>query len=381
MPGRHEIGHLRQLLTSGVDLMTQMPVTAEWLRRLVPAFSLSMIRVDERCAPAQHYSEYFDAASHDLFMAHGHEFAGSPDDPAAFATLLHNPSPIGSLIHTAPEFVAGATYQHLFKRNGIHHVLDIAIRNEGEPLGILGIFREQGALPFTRADLVPMLELYPYLVHVFRAEPVPADFDEVDSALIVTSAAGAVSWASPGARRWLDDRALGVAAACDALCRRLAALQAGRGDDEGPPTLALPVPGGRLRLRAYGLAPEAGAVLSDHCGIQLSLEMHRGLQALRALELLPLTPQQRRVAFAYFQGLEAPQVCARLGVSASSLKTYRRELYARLEVSSRTGLVELLNRHARATSVDLTRHLPRPGTEPVAAHSSQAPASRRTTSV
>ncbi len=74
-------------------------------------------------------------------------------------------------------------------------------------------------------------------------------------------------------------------------------------------------------------------------------------------------------------------MCASLGVSASSLKTYRRELYARLEVNSRMGLVELLNRHARAANVDLTRHLPRPGAEPVAAHSSQGPASRRTARV
>lgn len=351
---------LRQLLTSGIDLMTQMPVTAEGLRRLVPAFSLSMIRVDERCAPSEHYSEHFDAASHALFMEHGHEFAGSSDDPAAFATLLRNSSPIGSLITTSPEFVAGATYQHLFKRNGIHHVLDVAIRHAGEPLGILGIFREQGARPFTRADLVPMLALYPHLVHAFRAEPMPADFDEVDSALVVARVDGAVAWASPGARRWLDDRSLRVPAACRSLCRRLAALRAGRPTEDDPPTLVLAVPGGRLRLRAYGLMPEAGEVLGDHCGVQLRLEVHRGLRVLRALERLPLTPQHRRVAFAYFQGLDAPQVCARLDLTANSLKTYRRELYARLEVGSREALVALLLARAQAAELDLERHLPRP---------------------
>jgi DNA-binding CsgD family transcriptional regulator len=369
---RRDLACLTQLLTSGIDLMTQMPLTAELLRRVVPAFSLSMIRVDESCAPAEHYSEYFDEFSHRLFDGEGHRFAANPDDPAAFGALLRNPRPIGSLIDTTPEFVAGATYQHLFKRNGIHHVLDVAIREGRTPLGILGIFREARAPAFTRADLVPVAALYPALVHAFRAEPLPAEFDETESALIVARVDGSIEWASPAARRWLDDTALGRArarlgardglpGACAALCRRLVAIQAGSVAEPEVPTTTLPVPGGRLRLRAYGLAPAAGEPLDARCGIQLSLEMHRGLRVLRALEHADLTPQQRRIAFAYFQGRSTEEIGGLLGVRASSLKTYRKELYGRLNVGSHAELVAALHAQARAVSLDLGRHRPRDG--------------------
>lgn len=350
--------------------MTQMPATAEHLRGLIPAFSLSMIRVDDRCAPTQHYSEYFDDFSHELFASSGHVFAARSEDPAAFANLLHGRRPVGSLVPTTPDYVAGATYQHLFKRNGIHHVLDAAIRHAGRPLGILGIFREQGAPPFTRTDVARLSELYPYIVHAFMAEPVPADHDEHDSALIVARADGTIEWASASARRWLTDAAFGVErahlmdrhrlpAAVRRLCGMLAAIQAGAAGPDDTPTLTLPVPGGRLRLRAYGLTPRAGGDAATHCGIQLSLEMHRGLQVLRALEQAPLTPQQRRIAFAYFQGKRAREIGELLGIRPGSLKTYRKELYARLGVTSESELLTALHALARSATFDLKRHLPR----------------------
>lgn len=350
--------------------MTQMPVTAEHLRGLIPAFSLSMIRVDDRCAPTQHYSEYFDDFSHELFASSGHVFAARSEDPAAFANLLHNRRAVGSLIPTTPSYLAGATYQHLFKRNGIHHALDAAIRHAGRPLGILGIFREERAPPFTRADVARLSEFYPYIVHAFMAEPAPADYAEHDGALIVARADGTIEWASPSARRWLADAAFGIErahlmdrhrlpAACLRLCSMLTAIQAGAGGPCEPPTLMLSIPGGRLRLRAYGLAPRAGGDAAAHCGIQLSLEMHRGLQVLRALEQAPLTPQHRRIAFAYFNGKRPREIAAWLGIRPGSLKTYRRELYARLGVTSEAELLAALHALVGSATFDLQRHLPR----------------------
>ncbi|MBL9100619.1 MAG: hypothetical protein JNL82_06665 [Myxococcales bacterium] len=369
---RREHAQLKQLLTSGIDLITQMPATAEHLRRVVPAFSLSLIRVDERCAPTSHYSEFFDDHSHALFASSGHVFSARSDDPAAFGNLLRNRRAVGTLVDTSPAYVAGATYQHLFKRNGIHHTLDAAIRHDGRPLGILGIFREARAPAFTRADVARVCELYPLLVHAFLAEPLPADHVECDSALIVTAADGAIEWASPAARRWLADAAFGVErahltdrhvlpSACRRLCAALAAVQAGAGGPQDVPSLTLPVPGGRLRLRAYGLSSRCSGEAATRCGIQLSLEMHRGLQVLRALEQAPLTPQQRRMAYAYYEGKRPREIGALLGVSPSSFKTYRKELYARLGVTSEAELRDALVALARSATFDLQRHQPRRG--------------------
>ncbi len=361
---------LRLLLNSGVDLFGQMPLTSEALKRIIPSFSLSMIRVDQTCAPTTHYSEHFDEFSHQLFASAGHVFSARSDDPAAFGNLLRSPRPFGNLIDGRPEFIEGATYQHLFKRNGIHHVLDLALRDEAGPIAILGIFRERDAAPFTRAEVAEVAQFYPWLVHALRAEARSAVFDEVDSALLVATPQGRIEFASALARDWLGD-ALGGAErgtllqhnllpdAVRALCTQCAQLQrsrARRSLDVTPPTMTLPVAGGQLRLRAYPLNGEGG---EQRYGVQLSLELDRAARLLRALEEANVPPQLRRLALAYWHGLEPKVVCGLLGITASTLKSYRKELYARLSVSSNAALIERLNTAAKQTRLDLRRHLPR----------------------
>ena len=85
---------LQLLCSSGVDLMAQMPLLSECLHRLVPSFSLSMIRVDERCVPTAHYSEHFNEASHALFAQSGDHFSARTSDPSGFANLMANANPV-----------------------------------------------------------------------------------------------------------------------------------------------------------------------------------------------------------------------------------------------------------------------------------------------
>lgn len=374
-----DFAFLRLLFTSGIDLVSLMPVASECIKRLIPSFSLSMIRVDQRCAPHQHYSEYFDEFSHRLLDASGHEFALQTDDPAAFTNLMRNRVPYGALVGQPPGFLQGAFYERVFKRNGMFHVLDVALRDANGPLGILGIFREQKSPPFSRAEIAIVHELYPLLVHASVAKPVPSRYDETESAMLVASAAGTIVWASQPARQWLEgataragERAFLVnrhllPEACRRLCRALDAHQSGApqgGALREVPSVTLPLPGGRLRLRAYSLAPQLGDHDEARVGVQLTLEMHRGLRMLRALERCPITPQQRRLAVGLWQGKRTQELTAELGLSASSLKTYQKDLYGRLEVSSARDLVSHLERQADAVRFNLHRHLPRPDASP-----------------
>jgi DNA-binding CsgD family transcriptional regulator len=377
-----DLSFLKQLSTSGLDLLTQMPVVAESLRRLIPAFSLSMIRVDEHCAPQHHYSEYFDEFSHQLFAESGHHFSARTDDPAAFSNLLARPVPFGNLVRPTAAFFEGATFQHLFKRNGIHQVLDVALRDGAGPLGILGIFREESARPFTRSDVAMVAQLYPHLVHACAARPTlealnrgGAEYDEVGSGLLVVDRAGNIQFASSQARLWLEDASGGperaaitnhgrLPDACRELLRCWEHAQRGRtlgrGESVDVPTICLALPGGRLRLRAYALAGDANA-LGEHglIGVQLSLEMDHELRIRTALGQAPITPQQRRIALSLWRGHDAPMIRQELGVSAGTLKSYQKDLYARLGVSSVTQLRKLLDKQARTITFDLSRHLPR----------------------
>lgn len=354
--------------------MTLMPLASETLKRLVPSFSLSMIRVDESCAPQHHYSEYFDEVSHQTMASGGHHFTAHRDDPASFGTLLRRPIPYGNLVNPPPSYYSGVIYEHFFKRNGIHHVLDVALRDASGPLGILGIFREQHAPAFTRSDVALVHELYPLLVHACVAKPAQGQFDEVHTAMIVASEQGAILFASEQARRWLED-ACGsseraalmergmLPAACRALWKSLAEHQSGRlrrgARLRRVPTLALPVPGGRLRLRAYPMEPNATEQLGT-IGVHLTLEVSRELRVLRVLEAAALSPQLRRVALGLWNGKQPGELCVELGVSANTFKSYRKELYARLAVNSVIELVEHLNARAAEVSFDLRRHFPQP---------------------
>ncbi len=356
--------------------MTQMPVVSELLKRVLPSFSLSMIRVDERCAPREHYSEFFDEVSHQIFATAGAAFAARTTDPAAFSNLLRNKRAVGTLVDTSAEYIAGATYQHLFKRNGIHHCLDIAMRDGTGPLGILGIFREERAKGFDRSDVAVANELYEHLVHACAQRGRGGVFDETDTGLFVVDFDGRIAWASSEARRWLGEATVGeerspllergvVPAACRQLVRtfvrsRSASTLATRSGDAGAvPTLTLPFPGGRLRLRAYALEP-TDASARPYVGIQVGLEMHRTLRVLRALDQAMLTPQQCRIALAQWRGTSTKEICEIVGVSASTLKSYQKDLYGRLDVNSASELVERLDTQARAISFDLARHRPRP---------------------
>jgi hypothetical protein len=359
---KRDLESLRLILHSGIDVMTQMPVTSEILKRLIPSFSLSMIRVNNACEPQEHYSEYFDEFSHRLFAEQGHLFSAQTDDPAAFGNLLRGTRTCGNLIHNSPEYLQGGTYQHLFKRNGIHHCLDIAVRDANGPLAILGIFREEGAVAFTADDVILSSDFYASLVHAFRAPNDLDLFEETDSAIILLDPSGGIEFATPSALAWLEDASAGterallmdrqaLPEACRVLAKRLRA-----GEN---PMLFLPVPGGRLRLRAYGMTPFSTGELKERIAIQLQLEMNTRLRVIRALEASPLTNQLRRVALAHFDGLEPKEICASLNITQHTLKSYQKDLYARLDVNSSVELVKLLTAQSKAVTFDLNRHFPR----------------------
>lgn len=377
MTRSRDLVFLQTLLTSGLDVMTQMPVVSEVLKRLIPSFSLSMIRVDERCAPKHHYSEHFDEASHRLFAESGHAFSLSTDDPAAFGNLLApGRKPYGTLVEGGEAFTSGATYQHLFARNGIHHVLDVAMRDANGPLGILGIFRERKAPRFRAADVALVAEAYPWLVHAFAAHRGAArreaaggllDYDEVDSGMVIATRDGRLEWASPRALSWLEDATecperamlmgspLRMPEAIRVLARR---LESTRKEAKDVPTLALPVAGGRLRLRAYALDAGGGGA-ADRFGVQVSLEMSRGLRVLTALHDAGLSPQLQRLSLGLWRRRPLQEVAAEIGVTRSTLKSYLKDLYNRLGVSSADELLARLDTQARATTFDLRRHAPR----------------------
>lgn len=371
MTRARDLARVRFLCSSAVDLMTQMPLLADALRSLVPSFSLSMIRVDDRCVPTEHYSEHFDEVSHQLFAASSAHFASRSADPAAFANLMTNADPVGALVHAPPGYVEGVIYQHLFARNGIHHTLDVALKDgDGAPLAILGIFRERRTRAFDADDVARIRSVYPHLVHACRAPTAESVFDEAGSSLLVVDAQGRVQWASVEARAQLAEAVFGaerthlvkdgvVPSACRVLVAALARARSRRASDADArvPALTLRVAGGRLRLRAYALEP--GPLASTtYVGVQITREVDRRLQILAAIDAARLTPQQSRIAWAIVRGLSGEQIASELELGRTTLKSYQKDLYRRLDVDNGRGVVARLEALGARAAPDLTRHRP-----------------------
>lgn len=370
MSRARDVARVKFLCTTGVPLFEQMPVLADALRRCVRAFSLSFIRVDERCAPTEHYSEYFDEASHRLFATSREAFATRSADPAAFANLLAGLDPVGRLVDFPPGFTDGPVYQYFFSPNGIHHTLDVALRDESGPLAVLGLFRERRAPGFRAADVEAMRALYDHLVHACHASGPSAGFDETSSSMIVVDRLGSLVFASEDARARLAevvfgserDRVVGDGVVPDA-CRSLVASvsrhrRPSRASDlAAPPELALPIPGGRLRLRAYALSTEVGEP-SGLVGIQLSVEMSRSARHLRVLGDAGLPPQLDRIAWGLVLGRSNAAIAADLEIGATTLKSYQRDLYRRLDVDSGRALAERVISAGKSLHLDFRRHRP-----------------------
>jgi len=364
-----DLALLRLLCSSGADLMSQMPLLSECLHRLVPSFSLSMIRVDERCVPTAHYSEFFSEESHALFAMSGDHFATRSPDPAAFANLMSNPSPVGSLVHAGSDYVDGMIYQHLFQPNGIHHTLDVALRDGAEPLAILGVFREKRAPGFSREHVQLLRSVYDHLVHACRAEVTPGAFDELGSAMIVVDAQGRIAWASEAARAWLAEASFGsdrallveqglVPEACRALLGMVRhARSVSRGGQAPAPHLSIPVPGGRVSLRGYALEGHPGAA-EGYVGVQIALEMDHRIRTLRALSTSGLTAQQMRIAWGMLEGKGNAELCVDLELGASTLKSYQKDMYRRLDVTSARELTLHMNELTDRVTLSRSRHQP-----------------------
>jgi hypothetical protein len=356
---------LRLLTTSGVDLIAQMPLLSTYLHRIVPSFSLSMIRVDERCVPTAHYSEYFDDASHRLFAASGDYFATKSADPAAFANLMRNADAVGTLVEAPPGYFDGMVYRGLFTPNGIHHTLDVALRAQGMPLAILGLFREHRTRAFAASDVSAIREVYPHLVHACFARPIPGRFDEIEGAMLIVDRAGTIQFASPLARGWLEDATFGPerarlldAGMIPAVCRELVTRldRCRRGATIATPELVLPVPGGRLRLRAYRL--DSTGVTQELVAVQLSLEVDHRLRVLSIFDRVALPPQLARLAMALVAGRTTPEILVELGLRVTTLKSYQRDLYRRFEVANAAELVERIEELATTLRFDSARHRP-----------------------
>ncbi len=139
--------------------------------------------------------------------------------------------------------------------------------------------------------------------------------------------------------------ALGLASVCGGLGLGCLAAHGPWVTGDGVPLLgAFFVNGALLVLYAVSVGEVPGAA---RAGGSAAEEAPTGALPLPRLGAVPLSSREQEVAACMLQGLSNRAIADRLGISPSSVQTYARRIYAKVEVSGRDELLERLRPAAR----------------------------------
>lgn len=240
-------------------------------------------------------------------------------------------------------------YNEILRPCEAHTFMRFQVRQHGVSVGALTIGRGAADRDFDEADLLTLARLEPFIAHAMRTRSNVPQPDcvksEANAALVIADRSGHIRSMSPGAGRLLSlsqGSAMAPAALHDGIMRTVQALT---GVERGDLSAAVPTwhsnnAWGHFAVRSYWLEPLQtsesliGIVLERRLPVQLKV-----LDGLRRL-LLPL--RQEQVGLQLALGYSEEQAAQALGLTRNTVVYHRKQIYNRLDVASRSLLVERL---------------------------------------
>ena len=345
--------HIRQLCCLGVPGEQLMPRLLKAVRRLVGADSAGFFWVDargdmtalyaERLLPAPvmqvYFERYYDAAESSFRSAFAQRARGAQPVIAESAT---------------PSAERTEYYNEVLRHLDAHHVLYGIVREQGQALGQLSLYRPKSAPAFSANDEAALATVMRYVAHgVSRrtrdAQSAQALTEAAEDAIFVVDATGTIGPLSPAAHKLLalavqgalgPGRGPSLADAARPLLARLREqlAHALAGADIEPPGCAVDNAWGRFVLRAYALAEDPEA-RDGPMAVRIARQEPMILKFVDALAGLGLTPQQREIAAGLARGASNQELAEALGVSANTIAYHIKQLFARLDTHDRQRMV------------------------------------------
>jgi DNA-binding CsgD family transcriptional regulator len=258
-----------------------------------------------------------------------------------------------------PTFLRSDYYNEVCQPSGIHEVITVAVREANRNHGALEIYRAAGEPPFQPRDFKLLEAVAAFVAHAMKRGPANVDafVGSEDRGLLVANRDGTVQHTGLQTQRLLQ-MALGLRLKTWAtinrhnihsplpeiarLCRILADTTKGK-IGQPPPVMRLRNPFGEFVLRAYWLEPTDGIDQTRHIGITIDRQVPRALALHRRLEDLPLTGREKQLCLLLLAyDLSRRDVADRMGISSGTVITHQSNLYAKLGVHSRAGLIGAL---------------------------------------
>jgi DNA-binding CsgD family transcriptional regulator len=351
-----QLAHIRQLCCLGIPGQTLMPALLRALREFVNADSAGFFWVDASGNMTNLYADRMLPPG--LMKLYFERHYDGPEFPfrqsflhrASAAEPVSSGSPSAALLRTT-------YYNEILRHLDAHHTMYAVIRDQGDALGQLSLYRARNAPAFTATERTAIRDISRYVAHaVNRPAELSAQGQFVDCddegmvivdarCTIVRATASSLNLLSMATRREFSPRMPPLVAGDDTpeIVRRLIdrVRQIGVGGVAAAPREHVDGPWGRFLLSAYTL-DETGGTEPVQLGIHIRRKQPMLVKLAEAMGALELSPQQREVALLLAQGKSNQEIGAALNVSNNTASYHIKQLFLRLDAHDRAEAVSRL---------------------------------------
>jgi len=331
-----------------------MPRLLKAVRQFVGADSAGFFWVDSNGDMTSLYAErLLPASAMQLYFERYYE-ARESSFRREFMTRVEQREPAIAVSPSAA-WERSPYYNEVFRPLDAHHVLYGIVREQGQAIGQLSLYRPKSALPFSAAQRAELSSIVPYIGHGVsqlgrRAADWKEFLDTEDDAVFLIGADGSIRQVSAAAQRLLAIAMLGkigphqMLSGIEEVARPVFLGLAARlatalsGGDVGPPSLVLHNAWGRFVLRAYSLS-NAPLESHSHVAVRINRQEPMLLKFVDALSGLALSPQQRQIAAGLARGSSNRELADALGVSINTVAYHIKQLFQKLDAHDRPEMV------------------------------------------
>lgn len=342
------LARIRQLaclgLPGGLFVASVLPV----LRQITESDSAAFFWLDEAGGIANYYAEHIPVPVRPaLALASEAEIPRLDSTKPAFRDVS-----VAVLASTVDNEMPGnGWYNEILKRNGAYYILHGIARQDGKVLGRLTLFRAKSGQAFGLQEIAALSSVIRYVARGLGgnepaacAEGFREGEEVLEDEFLIANRAGDVVHASETARRLLL-LATGCAIAPTTIAvagsesrRLLHGLCTADEVISGSAQVSRSTIWGRFLLRAYRLG-DAQPCDQTLVGVQIRRTQPASLRFVNAMNGLPLSPQQREIALLIARGHSNRDIAARLSVSVNTVAYHIKQLFYKLRVHDRAGLL------------------------------------------
>jgi DNA-binding NarL/FixJ family response regulator len=344
---------IRQMCCLGLPAETLMPRLLPLVRQLVPAESAGFFWVDSTGAMQNLIAErMLPTAKMRLYFDHFYE-GGAFDFRRGFTKRATSGKDV-SVLEVDATFKRSDYYNEILRELDAHHVLHGIVRNQGDALGQISLYRSPKDSPFEREHEAGLNSVLHYIAHAVSAVPATGQdaiemLDTDDDAILLADAAGRLLHASEIGRRLLFQAADGQFApgalavsdnAAVSLVRQLVKVL--RKEPEMLPLVTTSGRWGQVTLRAYRTGAQEN--LNSPIAIRVTRREPMLLRFANAMRSLDLSPQMQEIALQLAQGRSNSEIAESMALTSNTVNYHVKALFAKLGTHGRTETVQQILR-------------------------------------